>query len=452
MTLAVIGRRAFLRAAGVSFALPWLESLQRLASALPGEPPRRLCIVVTPNGMLPQAWHPPLPPRPGDAPPALAADRPGPPEPDLPAPDLPAWMPSFTLAPLLRHRARVGVFTGLCNRNSFAGDGHYAKVAPLLTGCTIRRSAGRDVWNGVSVDQIAAQAVGGRTLLPSMELGCDPIYPVEDMGYSTVYGGHIAWSAPDRPVLKEIVPRQAFLRLFRSRRLLGSATRGSVLDAVRRDSRRLAGRLSVADRRKLEEYEDAVRALERRIDAAASVADADALAGVSLPEAGRPADYPTHVGLMHDLIALAFRSDATRVVTFLTANEVSGRSFDWIEGCGGNFHEFSHHQDEPEKLEPYRRINRWHVEQFAGLLDRLQAIPEGDGTVLDRSMVVLAAAMSDGNAHSPHDLPIVVAGGGLPTGRIAQPWDTPLCRLWLALLQRMGVPADRFGDAAAPLF
>jgi len=435
MNVPLIGRRSFLRGAGVTFALPWLESLAAKLPGAPRTPPRRVCVVVTPNGMLPSAWHP-----------TRIAEG------EARDASLPEWLPSFTLQPLQRHAQRVGVFTNLANKGSFSGDGHYAKVAPLLTGRRIRRTGGRDLKNGVSFDQVAAAAIGRQTLLPSLELGCDPIYPVEDMGYSTIYGGHIAWTAPDRPSLKEIVPRRAFDRLFRSQKLADDAARDSVLDAVRRDSRRLAQRLSTADRRKLEEYEDAVRSLEQRIEAAVTVADANAIATAQRPEAGRPKDYPTHVALMFDLIALAFRSDATRVVTFLTANEVSGRNFQWIDGCDGNFHEFSHHQDKPEKTEPYRKINRWHVEQFAGLLDRLHAIEEGDGTVLDRSMVVLAAAMSDGNQHSPHDLPIVCAGGGLPTGRIVSDKDTPLCRLWLSLLQRMGVEAAEFGDADAPLF
>ena len=428
-----IARRALLRGAGVTMALPWFETL---AARLPKpfrEPPRRLCFIVTPNGMLPSAWHPPADAA-QDADPQRAA------------------LSSFTLRPLMAHRQRLGVFTGLANRQSFTGDGHYAKVAPLLTGCKIRRTGGRDLRNGVSCDQVAARQLGRTTLLPSMELGCDPVYPVEDMGYSTVYGGHIAWSSADRPVLKEIAPRQAFARLFRSRRLLLDETRDSVLDAVRRDSKRLAARLSAADRRKLDEYEDAVRALEQRIERARHD-DAERVGGSPpLPADGRPKHYPTHVALMLDVIALAFRSDATRVVTFLTGNEVSGRNFEFLDGCAGNFHGFSHHEGKPEKQEPYRRINRWHVEQFAGLLDRLAAIEEGGETVLDRSSVVLAAAMSDGNAHSPHDLPIVVAGGGLPTGRIVSPPDTPLCRLWLSLLRRAGVSVTAFGDAEQPLF
>ena len=421
-----IGRRTFLRGAGATLALPWFESLVPRRKL-----PVRLAIVVTPNGMLPSAWRP---------------------EPEA---DGPGWVPGFTLEAIARHRARVSVLTGLANRQSFSGDGHYAKVAPLLTGAKIRRTGGRDIWNGVSMDQVAARALGAATLLPSLELGCDPIYPVEDMGYSTIYGGHIAWSAPDRPVLKEIVPRQVFDRLFRSSALAADPARPSVLDAVRRDRKRLAALLGARDRDKLDEYEDAVRALELRIEAAAGGARAPITPG-DAPPAGVPEDYATHVGLMLDLIALAFRTDTTRVVTFLTGNEVSGRNFAFVEGCAGNFHEFSHHEGKPEKQEPYRKINRWHVEQFAGLLDRLAAIEEGEGTLLDHSMLVLAGAMSDGNAHSPHDLPVLLAGGGggsLNPGRlIASRADTPLCRLWLALLQRQGVAVDRFGDAEQPLF
>ncbi len=412
-------RRAFLRGAGATLALPWLEAL---APRRP-QPRVRLAILVTPNGMLPSAWTP-------------RSDGRG------------GYEPSFTLGGLGDWREQVSVLTGLANRGSFDGDGHYAKVAPLLTGAKIRRTGGRDLHNGVSMDQLAAQRLGARTLLPSLELGCDAIYPVEDMGYSSVYGGTIAWSAPDRPCSKEIVPQRVFDRLFGAQALAGDPTRPSVLDVVKADADRLAARLGKSDRDKLAEFQDSVRALERRIAAAARVAPAPDRAAA--PAGGVPADYALHVELMFDLIALAFATDTTRIVTFLMANEVSGRDFGFVEGCRGNFHEFSHHDGKPEKQEPYRRINRWHVERFTRLLARLCAHREGDATLFDQSMVVLASAMSDGNAHSPHDLPVLLAGrgGGLPQGRlVASPNDTPLCSLWLALLQRLGVEVDRFGDA-----
>jgi hypothetical protein len=365
------------------------------------------------------------------------------------------WNPSFSLEPLAPRRGEVSVLTGLCNRGSFGGDGHYAKVAPLLTGATIRRTGGRDLRNEVSMDQVAAKAIGAATPLPSLELGCDPIYPVEDMGYSTVYGGSLSWTAPDRPATKLLAPRAAFDRMFRSRALAEDPLRKSVLDVVREDAVRIAKRASSRDQRRLEEFCDSVRALELRIEAAerASSSEVDLSRA---PATGIPSDYPTHVSLMLDLIALAFETDTTRVVTFLMANEVSGRPFPFVEGCDGGFHDYSHHENKPEKQEPYKKINRWHVAQFASLLERLAQMREGEGSLLDSSMVVLASAMSDGNAHDPHDLPVLLAGrggGSIAQGRlIASERDSKLCSLWLSMLQRMGVALDRFGDADRGLF
>lgn len=436
MRLPVFGRRAFLRGSGALLTLPWLEAMaERLPRPL-REEPRRAVILVMPNGALPSAWTP-----------TAAADG--------------TWTPSFTLAPLAARAADVAVLTGLANRQSFDGDGHYAKVAPLLTGCKIRHTGGRDLHNGISCDQVAAQHLGGATLLPSLELGCDPIYPVEDMGYSSVYGGTIAWAAADRPLAKAIAPRAVFDRLFRAQALAKDPARPSVLDAVKHDADRLRARLGVRDRERLAEFEDAVRSLERRIDAATRLGSAPPPNAVlpdapSPPAPGAPGDYAAHVDLMGDLITLAFAMDATRVVTFLMANEVSGRNFAFVDGCDGSFHEFSHHEEKPEKLEPYRRINRWYVARYADLLGKLAAVRSGDGTLLDQSLAVFAAAMSDGNRHDPHDLPILIAGkagGGFLPGRVhASPKDTPLCRLWLWLLQQLGVPATSFGDADAALF
>lgn len=421
-------RRRFLRGTGAFLALPWLEALAPLRTGRVAAPVR-MVILVMPNGVLESAWAP-------------RSDDAG------------GYVPSFSLEPLGAMQPRVSVLTGLANRQSRDGDGHYAKVAPLLTGNKIRRTGGRDLWNGVSMDQLAAQQLGARTLLPSLELGCDPIYPVEDMGYSTVYGGTIAWSAPDRPCTKEIVPQRVFDRLFRSQALAKDPARPSVLDVVKRDADRLAAQLGKRDRDKLAEFLDSVRALEQRIAAATRQAPAQVPPGQA-PPPGVPGDYATHLGLMFDLIALAFATDSTRIVTFLLANEVSGRDFSFVEGCAGGFHEFSHHENKPEKQDPYRKINRWHVEQFTKLLTRL-AVPDPDGAnLLDHSMVVLASAMADGNSHSPHNLPVLLAGGaacGVPQGRlIASERDTPLCSLWLAMLQRFGATAERFGDAQRPL-
>ncbi|MBL8754442.1 MAG: DUF1552 domain-containing protein [Planctomycetes bacterium] len=427
MTLPACSRRTFLRGTGATLCLPWLEGL---APKRPPAFPTRLAILVMPNGALPSAWH---------AKPAAFG----------------GWEPSFILQPLAKWRTQVTVLRGLANKESIDGDGHYAKVAPLLTGVKIRRTGGRDLHNAESMDQVAARHLGATTPLPSLELGCDPIYPVEDMGYSSIYGGSIAWSAADRPLPKEIVPARVFDRLFRSQALAADATRASVLDAVRADANRLRARLGRRDQQRLAEFEDSVRALERRIEATAARGAAPAIDGKQAPPDGAPADHATHVELMTDLIALAFATDATRVVTFLLANEVSGRDFSFLPGCAGGFHDFSHHEGKEAKKRPYATINRWYVERWAALLDKLAALPEGDGTVLDHSFVVFASAMSDGNEHSPHDLPILLAGRGdgtLPQGRLVRsPRDTPLCRLWLSLLQRTGCPVERFGDADVPL-
>ena len=418
-------RRAFLRGVGATLALPWMESLAPREALRAAVPPVRMAILVMPNGVLQSAWKP-------------ESDGQG------------GWQPSFSLEPLAARRGEVSVLTGLANRGSFDGDGHYAKVAPLLTGATIRRTGGRDLRNEVSMDQVAARAIGLATPLPSLELGCDPIYPVEDMGYSTVYGGSLSWTAADRPATKLLAPRAVFDRMFRSRALAEDPLRKSVLDVVREDAVRLAQRASSRDQRRLEEFCDSVRALELRIEAAerASSSHVDPMRA---PAAGIPGDYPTHVALMLDLIALAFETDTTRVVTFLMANEVSGRPFPFVEGCSGGFHDYSHHENKPEKQEPYKKINRWHVAQFASLLDRLAQRREGEGSLLDASMLVLASAMSDGNAHDPHDLPVLLAGrggGSIAQGRlIASERDSKLCSLWLSMLQRMGVALDRFGDA-----
>jgi hypothetical protein len=424
-------RRAVLRGLSATVALPWLESLARAVAPARADSslPTRLAVLYVPNGVLPSKWAP------------IGSGA--------------AWQLSPTLQPLAPVKDDVLVLSGLRNEQSLDGDGHYAKTAPFLTGCKIRRTGGRDLLNGVSMDQVAAAHLADATPLPSLELGTEPVRPVEDMGYSTVYGGSIAWRTPTTPCAKEIVPRLAFDRLFRAQRLRREAGGRSVLDVVKADAERLTKGLSRDDRAKLSDYLDSVRELERRIDACcAGAPPATPLDPAARPAAARPASHEEHVRLMLDLVALAFQADVTRVATFMFGNAVSGVDMSFLEGVTGGHHELSHHENRPEKMEMYARINRWHVGEFARFLQRLQSIPEGDGTLLDRSLLVFGCAMRDGNAHDPSDLPILVGGrgGGLPTGRhLAFPHPTPLCNLWLSLLQRMGVDADRFGDSTGAL-
>ncbi len=244
----------------------------------------------------------------------------------------------------------------------------------------------------------------------------------------------------------------------------------SVLDSVLDQTDDLASRLSADDARKLDEYFESVRAVERRMDALeAHAREHGDLDPTRFPEAvdlrgridahladpARSGDFTERVAIMLDLVALAFRADATRVATIMLGNAVRGRSFSFLDPAIGSHHEISHHANEPAKLAQYTRIGAWHVGQFAALLERLRAIPEGDGTVLDSSLIVLGAGLRDGNAHDPHDLPILLGGNGggtLDTGRhVAYPRDTPLCRLWWSLLARMGAPVARIGDASEGL-
>lgn len=422
-------RRQFLRGTGAVLLLPFFESLARDSAALERRAePRRFALLFAPNGMLPSAWK--MKKTSGDL----------------------EWSP--TLTPLSRHKKDVIVFSGLWNAQSSDGDGHYAKVAPLLSCVKIRRTGGKDILCGRSIDQIAAQKIGHLTPLPSLELATEPVRTMEDMGYSTVYGSHVSWRSATEPAPNEISPRLVFDRLFRSAKLRDEKSAKSILDVVAGDARSLSARLSRGDRAKLDEFRESVRALEKRIDIATERA-APVVGAEKAPPDGVPADYQTHVRLMLDLAALAFETDAVRILTFMFGQEVSGRDFSFLDGVRGSHHDFSHHEQNVEKQKAYAIINRWHIEQYAQFLDRLKAIRVGEGHLLDHSMVVFSTAMFDGNAHDPHDLPCVLAGRGggtISPGRmIAAEKDTPLANLWWPILDRLDVSLPRFADAGGKL-
>jgi hypothetical protein len=433
-----LSRRGFLRGAGTALALPWLASwpARGLAAEAAG-PPRRCAFLYFPNGAPMKHWVPE----------AAGADF------SLP----------FALEPLAPVRDRVLVISGLDKKHSRQGDGHYAKTANFLTGMPVAKTTGAELSSGgVSVDQLIAQSLRGQTPLPSLELSTEPVVSGVDsnVGFTRLYGGHISWESANRPVARETNPRLVWERLFggggpadpRRRRL-----QGNLLDHVLEDARDVRRRLSRDDRHKMEEFLDAIRAVEQRLAHAAS-ADRPppdpAAIGTAAP-AGIPADPAAHVALMLDMIALAFRTDSTRVATFMFANDVSGRNFSFLDGVSGGHHELSHHEGKAEKIEQYKRITRWHVEQFAGLVARLAAIPEGEGSLLDATILFCGSSMSDGNAHDPDNLPILLAGGGggtLEGGRhLRHEGERPLCDLHLAIAQRMGVAAESFGDSTGPL-
>jgi hypothetical protein len=423
---------------GVSVALPLFESLSpRAAGASPPESPLRLAFVYTPNGKHMPDWTPATEGAGFDLPP--------------------------TLRPLEPVREHVAVLSGLCLRNADPGsDGpgdHARAMAAFLTGVRPHKTTGADVRAGVSVDQVAAAAVGRSTRLPSLEVGCEGGKPAGtcDNGYSCAYQTNLSWRSATTPMPKEVDPRRVFDRLFGDRvrpeadavRARRERDRRSVLDFVAEDARQLRGQLGGADRRKLEEYLTAVREVERRIQQAqpAVAVGRDQLARPT----GVPENYAEHAGLLADLMALAFRADLTRVATVVLGNDGSNRSYREV-GVPDGHHDVSHHGNDPAKHDKLRRVNRLHIGQLARLLGRLKAVPEGAGTMLDRCVVVYGSGIRDGDRHDHDDLPVLVAGGGIEGGRhVRYPAGTPLCNLHLSLLHRVGAAADRFGDSTGRL-
>jgi len=433
-----LSRRTFLRGAGAMIALPFFESLLPVRAASAVRPPKRAAFLYFPNGVWPGAW---IPKKTGS---------------DFELP--------FSLTPLEKLKQDVIVLSGLDKAQSRGGDGHYAKTANFLTGLHVQKTIGKDInVGGVSVDQVVAQKFGDQTPLPSLELGIDPVISGTDsvVGYTRLYGSYISWRTPWAPLAKEINPRMVYERLFGAK----DATRGrdddrSLLDLTLEDARNLRGRLGRDDLFKLDEYLDAIRAVERRLEFASKPDPRPwkptlTSGAATPPVAGIPHEHREHVKLMLDLMVLAFWSDSTRVITFMFANDVSNKNFSFVDGVRGSHHDMSHHSNKPDKIEQYQRIARWHVEQFAYLLNKMKAIREGEGTLLDNAMVMCGSSLSDGNRHDPNNLPILLggrAGGTLQSGRhIASPKNTPLCNLYVSMLQRMDLPVKSFGDSSGPL-
>ncbi|MGH9627581.1 MAG: DUF1552 domain-containing protein, partial [Bryobacteraceae bacterium] len=321
-----------------------------------------------------------------------------------------------------------------------------------------------DLGNGVSMDQAAAQRAGDQTPLPSLELGVTPVAIGVDavVGYTRVYGSHIAWSTPTTPLAREINPRSAYERLYRA----SSGPQGTsakmdmlLLDRVLGDAKRLRAEVGSQDRLRLDEYLSLMRSLEERVERASSVTQTTWKARVPIdPKAhptDRPSDHAEHVRLMLDIIATGFQSDTTRISTFMFGNAVSNVNFRFLEGVSAGHHDVSHHQKDPDKLHQYQLVNRWHVEQYAYLLGKLKSMKEGDSTVLDNSMVLFSSALSDGDRHDPHKLPLVLAGragGRIDAGQhLVYSEDSPLSNLYVSMLDAFGTPVERFADSTGPL-
>jgi len=437
----VVDRRTVLRGLGTAVALPWLESMGPLSAWAAADQktrtaPNRMAFLYVPNGKNMADWTPPE--------------------------EGTSFSLPKILEPLAPHRDDILVLTGLtADKARPHGDGggdHARALAAFLTGTQARKTDGADIRSGISVDQVAAARLGDQTRLPSLEIGCEAGAMAGncDSGYSCVYSSTISWRSATQPVPKEVNPRLVFERLFgdgaSEQRKKRDALRKSILDFVRDDAADLEGKISRNDRRKLDEYFSAVRDIELRIERAERLPD------VETPEfpvpAGAPKEYPEHLRIMCDLMVLAFQSDVTRICTFVLANEGSNRPYPFIDVPDGH-HYLSHHGNDEAKKAKIAQINRFHVSQFAYLLERLKSIPEGDGTLLDHCMIAYGSGNSDGNRHNHDDLPILLAGRGggtIQTGRhIRYPNETPLNNLWLSMLERMDVRVPYLGDSTGTL-
>ena len=436
-----LDRRTFLRGAGAALSLPLLDAMTPALAAESVTPPLRSAFLYFPNGVYVPDWRPTQTGR------------------------LHAGMLPPSLQPLAAVRDDVLVVSGLTKANSVGGDGHYAKTANFLTGMKVAKTTGKDLSSGgISIDQLIARRIGSITPLPSLELSTDPVVTGIDkaVNYTRLYGSHISWRSATEPVAREINPRRVYERLFHTDAAPErAADHQNLLDFVLSDAKRLRRRVGRDDQQKIDEYLDSVRAVERRIEFASQPdtrafrpkMSADEIAAAA---PGIPQDFREHVDAMLDLMVLAFRTDSTRVASFMFARDVSTRNYTFIDGVTeASHHGLSHHENRAEKIRQYALINRWHAAQFARFVEKLGAVAEGSGTLLDSAAVVCGSSFSDGNKHDPANLPILIGGraqGLIEPGRHVEAADVPLCNLYLSLLRGHGfADAARFGDSTGPL-
>jgi hypothetical protein len=434
-------RRTVLRGLGAALALPLLDSMVPALTAqsrTAAAPVTRFGVFYVPNGMSMPYWYP---------------------QTEGPLDELPP-----TLRSLEAFKDRVLICGGLDDEsaNLVKGGGDHARSAGTFLTCVpYKITNGADVSNAVSMDQIAARELSKETQLASLELGIESNAMLGncDGGASCAYTNTIAWRTPTTPLPIENDPRAIFERMFGTTGSTDPAARlermrrdRSILDLVGAELNGLERVVGPADQVKLDEYLEAVRDIERRI-AMAEEQNTRELPVVDQP-IGVPNDYAEHAKLQMDLLALAYQTDLTRISTFMLAREVSGRAYPEI-GVSDSHHPLSHHQDEPAKLERLHRINEYQVQQFAYLVEKLDALPEGDGSMLDSTLFLYGTGISDSNTHFHDDLPIALVGGknaGIKGGRyIRYPADTPLANLHVTILEKLGVPVEAFGDSTGRL-
>ena len=375
----------------------------------------------------------------------------------LPGDDLSELSP--TLSPLAPMRQHVTAISNMEIRNAYPGT-HATSNCSFLSCATAKRTESTDYFLGTTVDQIAAQQIGQQTQLPSLELSMDLMATVGqcDNGYACVYQNNLSWSSPNTPLPSEAHPRTVFETLFgeggsSAARQAALKKRASLLDGIGQEITRLQNTLGPADREKIGAYLDSVREVERRIQQAEANAKENPLPDLDRPM-GVPAAYADHAKLMFDLQLLAFQGDITRVTTFQLARETSNRTYPEI-GVADPHHPLTHHGNDPEKIAKVAKINQFHVSLFADFLQRLQQTKEGDGTLLDHSLLLYGSGMGDPNVHDHLNLPILVAGGaaGHMRGgrhiRFSEP--TPMANLHLTLLNKVGVRLDSFADSTGQM-
>lgn len=436
-------RRTFLRGLGAALSLPLLDSMvpaQTPLSKTAAQPQIRLGLCFIPHGAVINNWTPI----------GEGSD----------------FEISRTLAPLEPFRNQLVVISNLAHRNAApAGPGdnggdHTRSPAVYLNGVHPKRTDGADIRAGITIDQIAAEKIGQQTPLPSLELAIEDFSGLVgscDVGFSCAYMNTISWRTPTTPLPMEINPRVVFDRLFgdgatAEERLERIEQERSILDAVASDVRRLEGKLGPTDRNRVAEYLDTVREIERRIQ----LAEKQNGSNIAVPAtpSGIPDDHQAHTHLMFDLMAVAFQADITRISTFMMAREVSYRTFPML-GISEGFHPASHHQNNPARLENLTKINTYHVSLLAHFLEKLRSTPDGDGNLLDHSLVLYGSGMSNSNIHNHSPLPVLVAGGAagkMKGGRhLKYPENTPMANLLLTILDKAGVPQESVGDSTGLL-
>jgi len=440
MAFRPISRRTALKGLGVTIALPLLEAMTpttRAAQAAAQALPRRLVFVYFPNGAKMDFWKPSATSTEFELGPTLAALKP--------------------------FKDKMLLFSNLADANARGGGAHACTMPAYLSGVPIFKTQGNDLRAAETCDQVIASEVGKTTRFPSLELGCD--FGQQDgfcdTGYSCVYQTNISWRSPTTPAPKEVNPRILFDRLFAGQsagetsivQQQREVMNLSILDFVQEQARQIDRSVGAADRRRMDEYLTSIREIERRIQAPPPNLPANAANGMDRPTRV-PTLFSEHFRLMADMLVLALQTDMTRVATLVMGTEGNRRPYPEL-GFTEEHHGVSHHRNDPALVAKYRKINEHHVGEMAYFIDRVAKVQEGEASMLDNSMIVYGSGMADGNAHAHADIPTLLfgkGGGTIDSGRhVVCPTSTPICNLWLSLMDRMGVKADRFGDSTGLL-